>query len=324
MRRSQKNIGFFLVLMLLAMQPVKGQLISVQSLLSSDSMMIGDQLQYTLRVDAAKGVKFQMPLITDTLSSTLEVLAPLSADTMEDGGRTVVQHHYLVTGFETGMQMLPGQEVIYILDEVRDTARSMPLMIKVFAPEVDTSQQIMPIKPPLNTPVTFLEALPWAGAGLGGLLLVGLVVLLIIRYLRKRGNTTEGPSIPLEPAHVIAFRQLDKLKEEKIWEQGLVKEFYTDLTEVTRQYIERQYAIPAMESTTDEILQAFRRSNPEDSLLDEMLKELLELADLVKFAKEDPLPVHNLTNLNNAYIFIQKTYPRFFREEREEATDAAD
>lgn len=310
--------------MLLAMQPVKGQLISIQSLLSSDSMLIGDQLQYTLRVDAASGVAFQLPLIADTLSATLEVLAPLSADTVEEGGRTVVQHHYLLTSFEAGMQMLPGQEVIYTLGEEMDTARSMPLMIQVFAPEVDTSKQIMPIKPPINTPVTFMEALPWIGSGTGGLLLIGLVVLLIIRYLRKRGNKTEEPSVPLEPAHVIAFRQLDKLKEDKIWERGLVKEFYTELTEVTRQYIERQYAIPAMESTTDEILLAFKRSNPEDSLLDEMLKELLELADLVKFAKEDPLPVHNQTNLNNAYIFIQKTYPRFFREEREEDVNASD
>jgi hypothetical protein len=70
-----------------------------------------------------------------------------------------------------------------------------------------------------------------------------------------------------------------------------------------------------MESTTEEILLAFRRSNPEDTLLDEILQELLELADLVKFAKEDPLPVDNQTNLNNAYIFVQKTYPQFFREE---------
>ncbi len=67
--------------------------------------------------------------------------------------------------------------------------------------------------------------------------------------------------------------------------------------------------------TTEEILQAFRRASPEDQLLDDILRELLELADLVKFAREDPLPVDNQTNLNNAYIFVQKTYPQFYREE---------
>ncbi len=123
---------------------------------------------------------------------------------------------------------------------------------------------------------------------------------------------------PQEPAHVIAFRDLDKLKEEKLWESGQVKMFYTRLTEISRQYIERQYGIPAMERTTEEILEAFRRSNTEEPLLDEMLKELLELADLVKFAKEDPLPVDNQTNLNNAYLFVQKTYPMFYMEKSAE------
>jgi len=67
----------------------------------------------------------------------------------------------------------------------------------------------------------------------------------------------------------------------------------------------------------------FRKSNRDDSLLDEMLKELLELADLVKFAKEDPLPIDNQTNLNNAYIFVQKTYPRFFKTEPEQRKEDA-
>ena len=77
-----------------------------------------------------------------------------------------------------------------------------------------------------------------------------------------------------------------------------------------------------MESTTEEIIHAFKRANPEDLLLDDILKDLLELADLVKFAREDPLPVDNQTNLNNAYIFVQKTYPQFYAlDEKKEASD---
>ena len=76
-----------------------------------------------------------------------------------------------------------------------------------------------------------------------------------------------------------------------------------------------------MERTTDEILEAFRRSNTDDPLLDDMLRELLQLADLVKFAKEDPLPLDNQTNLNNAYLFVQKTYPLFYIEKMEETAE---
>jgi len=136
------------------------------------------------------------------------------------------------------------------------------------------------------------------------------------RYLKRKKDPEAFSQIPEEPAHIIAFRELDKLKEDKIWARGEVKQYYTRLTEITRQYIERQYGIPAMESTTEEILRAFDRANPEDDLLDEILRELLELADLVKFAKEDPLPVDNQTNLNNAYIFVQKTYPLFYQSDQ--------
>lgn len=286
-------------------------------------MMIGEQITYTLAVDADPELDFLLPLIQDSLNSQLEVIGQLSADTLREGGRTVVEHSYRVTGFESGTQIIPAQEVAYRWEGRVDTAKSMPLIIHVFDPEVDTTQEIKPIKPPINTPLTFREVLPWAAIGLGGALITASLIWLVIRYVKRRNHPEILTQKPLEPAHVIAFRELDRLKEEKLWARGEVKQYYTRLTEITRKYIERQYGIPAMESTTEEILGAFRRSNAEDQLLDEILKELLELADLVKFAREDPLPVDNQTNLNNAYIFVQKTYPLFYRvEENKEERDA--
>jgi len=300
----------------------KAQLIRVESILSSDSLMIGEQVNYTLRVDALSELELRLPHIQDTLSSFLEVISPLSSDTVILDGRTLIEHSYLITGFEAGSQIIPSQEVGYLRGSLVDTARSMPLIINVYDPIVDTTQQIKPIKPPINTPLTFKELFPWLAVGFGGLLFLGIALWLIRRYLKRRRDPDAYYQKPLEPAHVIAFRALDKLKEEKIWTKGAVKQYYSRLTEITRQYIERQYDIPAMESTTEEILQAFRRANPKDQLLDEILRELLELADLVKFAREDPLPVDNQTNLNNAYIFVQKTYPMFQGvEEEKEASD---
>jgi hypothetical protein len=306
---------FITLLIMLPVMMTEGQMVSVKSFISSDSMMIGEQLQYTLRVDADNEVEIILPGIKDTLSHTLEVLALLSSDTTLSDNRIEVKQSYLITGFEPGPQIIPSQEVIYKRGGVTDTARSMPLILNVYEPVVDTSQQIKPIKPPINTPVTFREILPWAGIGLGGLVIALLIVWLLQKFLKRKGEPEGDSAAPLEPAHVIAFRELDKLKNENIWTKGEVKEYYTRLTEITRHYIERQYDIPAMESTTEEILDTFRRSNTEDSLLDEILKDLLELADLVKFAKEEPLPIDNQTNLNNAYLFVQKTYPLFYREE---------
>lgn len=284
-------------------------------------MMIGDQISFTIHVEADENVEFSLPRIIDTLSKNLEVLYSVSADTMVADGRREVDHTYIFTGFEQGLQIIPAMPVIYSVGDQTDTTLSMPLFINVFEPVVDTTQQIKPIKPPINTPVTIREVLPWVAAGIGTWMIGTLIAALIWMYRQHKKDPEIFSIKPLEPAHVIAFRELDRLKEKKLWESGLVKSFYTRLTEITRQYIERQYGIPAMERTTDEIMEAFRRSNTDDPLLDDMLMELLQLADLVKFAKEDPLPLDNQTNLNNAYLFVQKTYPLFYIEKLEETAE---
>jgi hypothetical protein len=307
--------GLALMLMTVSLH---AQLISVQSGFSSDSMMIGDQVLFNIHVEASENVAFQMPRPGDTLSRDLEILFPVSADTSQVDGDLVINHSYLVTCFEGGAQLVPSQPVIYKFGNTIDTARSMPIMIMVYEPDVDTTQQIREIKPPVNTPVTLMETLPWVSLGVGIWLIGTLVGALVWMYVQHRKDPEIFSLKPIEPAHIVAFRDLDKLKEQKLWESGQVKYFYTMLTEITRHYIERQYGIPAMERTSDEILDAFRSSNTENSLLEEMLKELLQLADLVKFAKEDPLPVDNLTNLSNAYLFVQKTYPLFFVDKLDE------
>jgi hypothetical protein len=305
---------------------LQAQLIRVHSGVSSDSIMIGDQIMFTLHVEAADNIAFELPLIKDTLTSELEVLALYSADTSRAEGSVVVDHAYIITGFDAGTQLIPAMPVLYEYNNVMDTALSMPLLIHIFDPVVDTTQQIKPIKPPINTPVTLKEVLPWVLMGIGAWLTGTLVAALVWMHRQRRKDPEIFSIRPQEPAHIVAFRELDRLKEKKLWESGQVKLYYTRLSDITRRYIEGQYGIPAMERTTGEILYAFSKSNTDDPLLEEMLRQLLELADLVKFAKEDPLPVDNQTNLNNAYLFVQKTYPLFYFEkpaekEKEEVAD---
>jgi len=300
---------------------LQAQLISVRSELGTDTMMIGDQVRYLLHVDAAANVQFRMPELKDTLNRQIEVISPVSMDTVVDGDRMQVEHAYLITSFEPGDHMVPSIPVEYVFNGNSGTARSMPLMIRVSEPEVDTTQAIKAIKAPINTPLTLKEMLPWILAGLGALLVIALIALLIRRYLRRKKDPESIAMRPSEPAHVVAFRELDALRDQKLWESGRVKEYYTRLTEITRMYIERQYGIPAMERTSLEILEAFRRFNTDDPMLDEMLAGLLQLADLVKFAREAPTPVENQTNLNSAYLFVQKTYPLFYAEEPVDARE---
>jgi hypothetical protein len=173
---------------------------------------------------------------------------------------------------------------------------------------VDTAKALRDIKAPLKAPVTFAEILPYIGIGL----LIVLIILAGIYYLRMRKQNKPVVRVkrPPEPAHRIALRELDQLKDEKLWQKNQVKEYYTRLTNIVRKYIEKRFGITALEQTSGEILDSFKKSGSIDNDLYGILEELLQLADLVKFAKSLPMPDENERNLNNAYTFVLRTKPR--------------
>jgi hypothetical protein len=116
------------------------------------------------------------------------------------------------------------------------------------------------------------------------------------------------PEKPKEPAHVVALRELDRIKDEKLWQKDKTKQYYSEVTDVIRTYIEDRFEIRAMEQTTDEIMTSFRYRR---DLLNEKsmgnLSQILSLADLVKFAKYHPLPDDDNLTLVNSYFFINET-----------------
>jgi hypothetical protein len=144
-----------------------------------------------------------------------------------------------------------------------------------------------------------------------GSLLVLAFIFLILYSLRRRKNNKGFftlPQKPKEPAHVIALRELDRIKEEKIWQKGKIKLYYSEITEVLRQYIENRFDIQAMEMTTDETISVFKyRRSLVDEKSFENLKKILTNADLVKFAKYEPLPDDNNMVLVDSYFFINQT-----------------
>jgi uncharacterized protein (UPF0335 family) len=108
------------------------------------------------------------------------------------------------------------------------------------------------------------------------------------------------------PAHVVALQKLEQIRTEKIWQQGQIKQFYTDITDVIREYLEKGYDINAMELTTDEIVALVKKNKDLDEIR-VVLKEMLELSDLVKFAKFVPLENENERVVLNAFMIVEKT-----------------
>lgn len=298
-------------------QQTEAQVVTVKSSFGSDSVMLGEQLKYTISARAGEEVWIGLPEFSDTITSDIEIIEARPVDTTYEEGQRIITREYLVASFAPGWNTVPPQPVAFNTGELADTVYTTAQLLTVLAPEVDTTQAIMPIKPPVNTPVTLAEVLPWALGGFGALLLLTLVVALIWIRLKKK-DPEQFFAKPLEPAHVVAFRELEKLRKEDLPGKGELKEYYTRLTWIIRGYMAHQFDIHAMESTTTEIIEAFSVRYTEHNGLLNSLEQLLMLADLVKFAKEAPSQEENERHLQHAENFVEKTY-RMFGEAESDA-----
>jgi hypothetical protein len=279
------------------------QVVTVQARLDSSSMLIGEQTKLHLEVTQEKKVKVSFPVIADSLIKGLEVVKITKPDTTElEGGRIKVSADVILTSFDSATYYIPPFKFI----AGTDTIETNPLSLKVLSIKVDTvKQRIYDIKPVYNAKINWAEVLE-----------TSLIVLLILAvlavafwYIRKRlkaKNQKEEEAIVVNP-HEFALKELDRIKSEKVWQQGRIKEFYTDVTSVLRLYIQHRFKVPTLEMTSDEIIDNVEGIKEIDKEAKMQLKQILRLSDLVKFAKWTPDLNENDLTISNAYLFVNET-----------------
>ena len=285
--------------------PAYAQQVSVKATIDSTVMLIGQQSKMHLEISGPASLKYSFPVFQgDTLVKGIEILSTGPLDTLETGNNQIrLQTDYVITSFDSGLYYIPPVKIIAGLD----TIESNYLALKIMTYSVDTAKvQIFDIKgvqkPPFVLGDYFMEMLLF-------LLLYALVLLIIWLILRKKyglDNSEKKPDLPLLPPHIVAIMELDRLKSEKIWKKGKNKEYYTELSDILRKYIQRRFQIDAPEMTTDEILVLFKRDKNTQSVY-QNLRQILQLADLVKFAKTQPLENENEMSIMNSYLFVNQT-----------------
>jgi len=193
---------------------------------------------------------------------------------------------YLITSFDSGFYQVPPVYAELKSEEgikrfYSDYSQLEVMRIKI-AP-ADTTAKIYDIIGPYRAPLTLGEIIPWVLI----LLLLAVLIWTGIRLLRKLRRKKSGIEevVIKEPAHVIAFRELEKLRDDQIWQKGEIKQYYTRLTEILRQYLENRYNVFSLELTTAETLDALVKTGFKKDTSYNQLKTILTGADLVKFAK---------------------------------------
>jgi hypothetical protein len=264
-------------------------------------------LKLTLEARSDRKTNIVFPLLPDTIGK-IEVLNRSKIDTLDSNGIFSLKQRFVITSFDTGWHPLPPMTIMYAKKGMPDMfpASTDTLFLKFNTVEVDTAQAIKDIKPPLDEPISWEEYLLYFIIGTGVIGLGFLVFYLWKRYKKKRELPLEYD--PKIPPHVLALESLHQLDSEKLWQKGKVKLYHIRLTEIIRLYIERRFSIPALEMITSEIIEGLKEITVDEELITNM-KKVFETADLVKFAKHQPMPDENTLVMNYAVDFVNRSIP---------------
>jgi len=234
----------------------------------------------------------------------VEVLEISKIDTVDIGNNRIqMKYDFLVTSFDSALYLLPPFMVI----SEADTAFSSELALKVSTLPVDTeSKQFYDIKDVRKPPFVLMDYLPTILLILAILAFAALVAYVINRLINKKSLMPFKKEEPYIPSHIRAMRRLDTIKAEKLWQAGKIKEYHSEITDTLRKYIEERFGVGALEMTSGEILSEIKKYNEADVASDN-LKQILVLADFVKFAKYKSFPDENELSMMNAYLFVNNT-----------------
>ncbi len=301
---------FYILIFLFGSIGVSAQTVKVNASIDTNFILIGEQTQIELKVQYrldGEAVNVQFPELKDTISTKfIEIVTSSKVDTIypDKNDLALVEQikKITITSFDSGQYQIPYFE-FQINNQPYQTG---PLFIEVIPMEVDTTKAIFDIKAPLEEPFSIIDWLKENWIWIVGILALIIIVIVVVRYLKRRPAPIIEEVIPEIPPHIITLERLNKLREEKLWQAGKVKLYHSEISDILREYLESRFHVNALENTTSEIMQSLRFHSIQPDMLTK-LNSTLVLADLVKFAKEQPLASENDFSLVNAVDFVNST-----------------
>ena len=302
-----KRIVLFLIFSLSHFLANVSAQVTVEARIDSLQMLVGQQTGITIDVSCDGKATVELPTYQkgQQLAPGVELVEMMAADTtkLDDGHRMQVTRKYIVTAWDSSFYYIPPMKVRVNNKEYL----TKNLALKVYTLDVDTLHydQYFGPKDVMDAPFSWDDWKPVIASLVLILLLSGLAAYLV--YILRTGK----PLIRIvrrkrkEPAHKVALTAIERIKTERTCAPEDSKEYYTQLTDTLRTYIQERYGFSAMEMTSGEIIERLTQENDEEALAE--LRELFQTADLVKFAKWTTLINENDANLMTALEYINQT-----------------
>ena len=269
-------------------------------------ILIGEQTVLHLSVTTDKDKQIIIPLPPEKLMEGVEVLRITPPDTIDiKNNRVTINFDLLITSFDSSLYLLPS----FLAIDGRDTLFSNQVALKVTSPDVnlENPEEYYDIKNVWRPPFVLADYYALIYGILFTLFLICVIGYFVQRMRNKPKTVAEEIAVPKLPPHQQAMIELKDIRERKLWQQGLHKVYYTEVTDTLRRYISARYGTSVLEKTTSEILDVMREEERGNKEVFNMLKQILNLSDFVKFAKLHPLPDENDISMFNANLFVEKT-----------------
>lgn len=293
---------FFLILIFLPLFSLYAQEIKVTASTDTTDYLIGDRIKYNLIINMSKNVFVINPFFRDSLRN-VDVISLSDPIASENDSVKTIKYEAVLSRFDSSQVTIPAIKVEYRVkgDTTLKSVLSNPVTFNVHTLKVSVKEDIKDIKPPLRL-FNYIY-----------LIYIGIaILLLIIGYIiyRKYFKNKPQPVIKAKEikllSHQLALRKLDELEREELWQKGFVKEYHSRITDIIREYFEKQFGLPALELTTTESLVLLGKHPLGRKVLD-ITSQFLNNADLVKFAKFVPLENVNREMMEQAREIVKKT-----------------
>lgn len=303
------------VVLLACALTAKSNNISIKATLDSTTIQMGRIATMNLEVSQPKNIKGSFPIFNKIVEKgyvglcgdSVEMHAPTKIDSIIQGGRLTLKLNIPIQSFDSGFYSL--QKIAYVVGS--DTTFSNELALKVVPVKATANDPIHPYAG-IAKPVGFsiFDYLPlWMLTGWFILALVAvLVVLAILLWKKYRRDGSLIPQKPEPTPYEKAISSLQELKEAKLWENGMEKEYFTLLTEIFRNYLYGRFGINAMEMTSRQILASVSKNDVIKDRRNE-IRLILDMADFAKFAKVKPLANDCIQSYDIVKDFVDSTKP---------------
>jgi hypothetical protein len=299
-----KKLFSVLILLFVLTGFTHAQNISVEASTDTTAYQVGDYIHYTIQIKSDKNFSVSGPAISDTLAG-MELISQLNPQKEEKDNQQLITYSYTFSKYDSSNVTVPPVAVYYKAkgDTSEKVINTNPVFFKVRPLKVNVKEDIKDVKTPIKIPLDWKWIVLW--------ILIGLIILAAAYYYYKRYKKRKAEFVPEKvvikiPPHVSALNSLRSLKEKQLWQKGMVKEYHSEITEIIRKYFGERFNLPALEMTSGEAIEELQKRRGTATIIEDT-QNFLSNADLVKFAKYQPMASINEEMMKQAEEIVWKT-----------------